>query len=79
MKTTVQNWTYEMDGFHEKKIVFLNLLLFGRSCLIVGHHRLTDKFFPAAAAARTHCDVIFVQCLYCFHDLPLLPLPSAYP
>ena len=24
-------------------------LLFGRSCVIVGHHRLTDEFFPAAA------------------------------
>ena len=25
------------------------LLLFSRSCLIVGHHRLTDEFFPATA------------------------------
>ena len=24
-------------------------LLFGRSCVIVGHHRLTDELFPAAA------------------------------
>ena len=25
------------------------LLLFGRSCVIVSHHRLTDELFPAAA------------------------------
>ena len=25
------------------------ILLFGRSCVIVGHHRLTDELFPAAA------------------------------
>ena len=27
----------------------LHLLLFGRSCVIVGHHRLTDELFPTAA------------------------------
>ena len=26
-----------------------DLLLFGRSCVIIGHHRLTDELFPAAA------------------------------
>ena len=25
------------------------ILLFGRSSMIVGHHRLTDELFPAAA------------------------------
>ena len=61
-------------------------LLFGRSRMIVGHHRLTDELFPAAAifCSRTHCDVInCVHCLmlsmYCFRGLPRLLLPSTYP
>ena len=28
---------------------YIRLLLFGRSCLIVGHNRLTDDFLPATA------------------------------
>ena len=31
------------------KLHILILLLFGRSRMIVGHHRLTDELFPAAA------------------------------
>ena len=59
------------------------LLLFGRSCVIVGHHRLTDELFPAAAIFRAHCDVVnCVHCLmlsmYCFRGLPRLRLPSTY-
>ena len=34
------------------------LLLFGRSCVMVGHHRLTDELFPAPAIfSSPHCDV----------------------
>ena len=33
----------------KNSIPFIALLLFGRSCVIVGHHRLTDELFPAAA------------------------------
>ena len=32
--------------------LFILLLLFGRSCVIVGHHRLTDELFPAAAVLK---------------------------
>ena len=31
------------------QLYMLHLLLFGRSRMIVGHHRLTDELFPAAA------------------------------
>ena len=46
-------WLRRCGGF--------TILLVGRSCVIVAHHRLSDDFLPAAA--RTQCDiVIFVHC-----------------
>ena len=39
-------FTYFGADFFRHVIV---VLLFGRSRMIVGHHRLTDELFPAAA------------------------------
>ena len=52
-------------------------------CLIVGHHHLTDDFFPATVIFGSPFTVNFVHCLmlsmYCFRGPPQLRLPSTYP
>ena len=40
-------------GLADKFSLGDSLLLFGRSRIIVGHHRLTDGLFPAAAILLT--------------------------
>ncbi len=48
-----QNVKSDIKSFYayvrSKQNVRDNLLLFGRSRMIVGHHRFTDELFPAAA------------------------------
>ena len=44
-------------------IVSFILLLFGRSRIIVGHHRITDELFPAAAIFCSPC-VIYPHNVY---------------
>ena len=76
---------------HPQLLSSTSFLRFGRSCLIIGHHRLTCECFPWAAVFGSPYELwccqylcvhlVIVWCCtrtYCFRCLPCPRLPSTY-